>query len=104
MLRNTDIAVMLRNVPKRSARDAYVRTYENVQQTLGLPPALGGLKDFINLLNSGGATSGTIVDLNILKVAPHVKGTKGKIRSVIVGTTIKRLAFIVYPQVRKSAC
>ena len=42
MLRNTDIAVMLRNVPKRSARAAYVRTYEHLQQTLGLPPALGG--------------------------------------------------------------
>ena len=67
MLRNTDIAALLRKVPKISARDAYGWTYEHLQQTLGHPPALGGLRDFILLLNSGGATSGTVVDLNILK-------------------------------------
>ena len=92
MLRNTDIAAILRAVPKISARDAYGWTYEHIQLTLGHSKALGALTDFTNLLNSGGATSGTIADLNMLKATPLLKGTKGKVRPIIVGTTITRFA------------
>ena len=77
-LRNTEVAAMLRKAPKRSARDAYGWTYEHLQQLLGHSQGLTGLKEFLNRLNGGGATSGTITDLNILKVTPLLKGTKGK--------------------------
>ena len=42
--------------------------------------------------NSGGATSGIIADLNVYKVTPLLKGTKGKIRPITVGTTITQCA------------
>ena len=91
-LRNPEVAAMLRKVPKRSARDAYGWTYEHLQQLLGHSQGLTGLKEFLNCLNGGGAASGTITDLNILKVTPLLKGTKGKIRPITVGTTLKRFA------------
>ena len=83
---------MLRKAPKRSARDAYGWTYEHLQQLLGHSQVLTGLKEFLNRLNGGGATSGTITDLNILKVTPLLKGAKGKIRPITVGTTLERFA------------
>ena len=76
-LSNAEVAAMLRKVPKRSARDAYGWTYEHLQQLLGHSQGLTGLKEFLNHLNGGGAASGTITDLNILKVTPSFEGHQG---------------------------
>ena len=70
MLRNSDIAAMLREVPNRSAGDAYGWTYEHVQQTLGHPQALGALKEFIYFVIGGGAIGGATADLNRLRATP----------------------------------
>ena len=78
VLRNTEVAAMLRRAPKRSARVAFGWTYEHLQQLLGHSQGRTALKDFFNLLNGEGAASGTVSDLNIRKVTPLCKGAKGK--------------------------
>jgi hypothetical protein len=72
--------------------DIYGWTYEHLQTLIGDKEAIKTLTRTLNHILGNRITSETAKDLNTIRVAPLLKGTKGKIRPITVGATLKRFA------------
>ena len=70
----------------------YGWTYEHLQTLIGDKEAIKTLTGTLNHKLGNRICSETAKDLNTVRVTPLLKGTKGRIRPITVGTTLKRFA------------
>ena len=85
-----EVAKIARGTPKKTAADAIGWTYEHIQALLGDEEASAAFATFINHMQGGRLHPETMLDLNTVRVTPLRKGTKGKIRPITIGATLKR--------------
>ena len=79
----------MRATPKRTAADIYGWNYEHLQILIGEKEATAAIGRFLNRLLGGRLLHDTLEDMSIVKVTPLLNGSKGKVRPITVGTTLK---------------
>ena len=85
------VSGLIRTTPKRSGADVYGWTYEHLQTLIGDKEAIKTLSGTLNHILGNRISSETARDLNTARVTPLLKGSKGKIRPLTVGATLKDL-------------
>ena len=88
----TKLGAILRATPKRTAADIYGRTYEHLRALVGEKEATEAMGRFLNHGLGGRILQDTLEEMNLVKVAPLLKGSKGTVRPITVGTTLKRIS------------
>jgi hypothetical protein len=91
-LEEDKVSALIRTTPKKSGADVYGWTYEHLQTLIGDKDAIKTLTGTLNHILGSRITSETAKDLNTVRVTPLLKGTRGNIRPITVGTTLKRFA------------
>ena len=86
------LGVILRATPTRTAADMYGWTYEHLQILVGEREASEAMGRFLNHILGGRAQGDTLEDMSLVKVTPLLQGSKGKVRPITVGATLKRIS------------
>ena len=85
----TKLGTTLRATPKRTAADIYGWNYEHLQALIGEKEATEVDGRFRNHLLGGRLLHETLEGMSIVKVAPLLKGPKGKVRPITVGAILE---------------
>jgi hypothetical protein len=75
----TKLGVTVRATPKRKAADIYGWSYEHLQALIGEKEATEATGRFLKHVLGGRILQGTLEEMNLVKVTPLLKGSKGKV-------------------------
>ena len=82
---------IFRAAPERSGADAYGWTHEHLQALIGDEAATDAMCTVLSHMLGGRLADETLEDMSLVKVTPLLKGSKGKVRPITVGSTLIRI-------------